>query len=147
AFVAKFDFSGTYLWARQYGTTQGASAVAVATDNLGDIFVTGGGGTIDFTTGAMTYTPGEGNMFLAKIDPGGNGLWSTHCATSSGGGTLEPSAMGVDGSGGLIVSVGLAGDSCCFAAGSADLGGGTLFSQAGGYGSGVLASYDSAGNY
>ena len=72
AFVAKFDTTGAYQWAKQYGDA--AAVGAIATDACGNVFVTGAyGDTLDFGTGTLTANSSVENAFLAKMDPSGNG--------------------------------------------------------------------------
>lgn len=43
AFVAKYDAEGDFLWAQQFGTGGGEQGTAVASDLLGNVFLTGDG--------------------------------------------------------------------------------------------------------
>ncbi len=52
AFVAKFDPSGAYQWAKQYGDSKAQSLSGVATDLAGDVFVSG-----DLTGGTVNARP------------------------------------------------------------------------------------------
>lgn len=139
AFVAKFDPSGAYDWAKSYGDDNEQAANTVATDSCGNIFVAGGfGGTIDFGTGILTAHPTVANIFLAKIDPTGNGVWA-HSFVGSGTDTFGggPGTVAVDNSDGAILT--------CPLIGSVNFGGGALTSA--GSGSVSVASFDSAGTY
>jgi hypothetical protein len=85
-FVAKFNAAGAPLFARAYGDGDLQRGVSVVTDARGDIFITGDfQGKIDFTgttAGALDTrhtdprTSSPTNVFLAKLDPAGNTVWS-----------------------------------------------------------------------
>ena len=66
-FLAKFDPSGTLLFARQFGTPFNDIGRGIALDGSGNIFITG------WTEGSLGSTSsGQQDVFLAKIDPFGN---------------------------------------------------------------------------
>ena len=97
AFIAKYNSSGGYLWAKRFDGTNGSStAYGIATDpNTGNIFLTGSFmGTVDFGGGGLTsagwpQVPNQ-DAFLAAFSPSGNYLW----AVGFGGG-LEDYGYGV----------------------------------------------------
>src|SRR5262249_16766603 len=75
-FVAKFASSGSHLWSKRFGDTSSQTGSGVAVDPSGNIFVSGTlGKTIDFGTGPLAGK-GNGDIFLAKRDPNGNGIWA-----------------------------------------------------------------------
>jgi hypothetical protein len=133
-FVAKFDSTGTYQWAKQFGDSVSQNISGVGTDLCGNIFVTGNfGGTIDFGSGPLIMF--DTSVFLAKIDPLGTGVWSKAFPLKSGS-TLNAGRVAVDGTGGPTAAYGLIG--------SVDFGGGPITS---GGGFAALASFDAAGGY
>lgn len=70
-FVAKYNSAGDQLWIRQYGSSAGDLAVAVAV--IGDhALVTG------YTYGAITGNTGGGapDVFVSRFDANGNRLWT-----------------------------------------------------------------------
>jgi hypothetical protein len=80
-FVAKFDPSGTALWAKRAGGTISDKAVGIAVDVLGNSFVAG------YFESAATFGAGEPNqttlksaglrdIFIAKYDLNGSLLWA-----------------------------------------------------------------------
>jgi len=76
-FVAKFDSAGNYLWHARYGDAGiYQEGFDVATDSVGNIFLTGYfDSTINF--GGQSFTSGGlTDMFLVKLDPTGVHLWS-----------------------------------------------------------------------
>ena len=76
AYVAKLDLEGNLLWSRSFGDPNQQLAVNVQTDSAGNILFTGFFvGSIDFGGGALTSAGGF-DVFVAKLDPQGNHLWS-----------------------------------------------------------------------
>ncbi|MBI4702843.1 MAG: hypothetical protein HY744_17135 [Deltaproteobacteria bacterium] len=75
--VAKYDKAGKHLWAKCFGDASSQSARAVAVDSSNNVILSGRltGGTIDFGGGPLTSAGGS-DVFLAKLDPQGNHLWS-----------------------------------------------------------------------
>jgi hypothetical protein len=140
AFVAKFDSSGVYQWAKQYGDNAEQDASGVAVDGCGNIFVTGNfSGSVNFGTGSLTAVANEPNAFLAKIDSSGTGVWADHFAGSSGSvsDALYTGPVAVDAAGGPTIGISLVG--------SASFGSGTLTSV--GSTSAAIASFDPTGTY
>lgn len=80
AFVAKYDSSGNFLWAKQAGgyITQ---CYALSVDELKNIYITGYFRDTAFFDDSMIVSKGEGDLYLAKYDTNGNLLW----LASSGG--------------------------------------------------------------
>jgi hypothetical protein len=73
--VAKFDPSGNFLWARRAGGTAYDEGRGIATDNVGNVYVTGlFQGTATFGTSNLT-SAGQSDVFLAKYSPTGDLLW------------------------------------------------------------------------
>jgi hypothetical protein len=78
-FVAKFDPSGTYLWARQLGTPGIDNAAAVTADSSGNVYVAG------YTYGSLDGHPNQGSIdgFVVKYDASGTKQWSVLLGTPS----------------------------------------------------------------
>lgn len=80
--VVKRDGACNHLWSKVYEPAAGGNGVvaeSVAVDGAGNTFVTGYfGGTIDFGDGPLTSVGSgfETDIFLLKLDPDGNTLWS-----------------------------------------------------------------------
>ncbi|RPJ44271.1 MAG: hypothetical protein EHM21_10415, partial [Chloroflexi bacterium] len=95
-------------WTKTWGGTSQDTAVRMAVDRLGNVFVTGAFvGTVDFNpdpakTELHTSTNGSIDAFAAKYDPNGAFLW----AKTWGGGPVSP----VDGRDGRDVANGLVTD-------------------------------------
>jgi len=78
-FVQKLDSNGNFIWARAFqGDSNGGHSVA--TDILGNIFITGYfSGTVDFDPHESTFNlTGEGgsDIFIQKLTPSGNFVWA-----------------------------------------------------------------------
>ena len=83
AFVAKFDSTGSRLWATYYGGASSESARSVAVDGAGNIFLTGStSSTTGIATGGTHQTSpastSDPDAFLAKLDNNGIRLWGTY---------------------------------------------------------------------
>lgn len=77
AFVAKYDASGTILWARQIGTESGDHCQGVATDSAGNVYISG------YTYGSLGGpNMGSSDAFLLKYDASGGLLWKVQLGTS-----------------------------------------------------------------
>lgn len=84
--LTKYDSSGQLLWAKRMGGTSSEGPHGVATDAVGNIFMTGYFGTpqtnaisnfdpLGSPAGNVSAEGGE-DAFLAKYDSGGNFLWA-----------------------------------------------------------------------
>ena len=102
AFIAKIDGSGTIIWAKSTNGSASDGANSIATDALGNVFVSG---FFTSTTFALdTYTlinTGNSDIFIVKYDTMGNTLWA-----KSSGGTYNDKSYGlaVDGNGNVFLS-------------------------------------------
>ena len=118
AIVARFDTDGALVYARLMDRLGGAgndwaeSGPIVAGRN-GEVYLSATfGGTVDLGNGPLTATPG-GSMYVAKLDPAGNTLWSR-----AFGDQAYASGMALSRDGRLVLGGGIDG--------SIDLGGGPL---------------------
>ena len=77
-FVAKFDGAGNHQWSKRFGDSTFQSGWGVAFDTGGNVLLTGYFyGTITFGPNAPIHTSsGQADIFVAKLDPNGNLLWS-----------------------------------------------------------------------
>jgi hypothetical protein len=134
-FVAKLDASGKHLWSKSFVSgDQGDTISDIAVDGDGNVVLTGNFyASIDFGGGPLTSEGGT-DIFIAKLDAGGDHLWSKRFGGPKG--HLANS-----------VAVG-AGDEIVLAGAftnALDLGGGTLES-AGGL-DGFVAKLDPSGEH
>lgn len=76
-FVAKLDPSGKHLWSKKFGTVDDDNRTFVATDSMNNVLVTGYfTDTVDFGGGNVVTGKGSSDIFVAKLDPTGKGVWS-----------------------------------------------------------------------
>lgn len=87
SFVAKLTSSGDYVWAKNFGGSDGVYGLSIAVDATGNVYTTGYfEGTADFDPGAgTTNLTSGGNLdyFVSKLDPSGNFLWAKSLGGSS----------------------------------------------------------------
>jgi hypothetical protein len=79
AFLAKYDTQGRRIWLRQIGTYSWDQANAIATDQLGNVFISG------TTSGNLEEGQHQGmrDAFLAKYDTQGHKVWLKQTGTAS----------------------------------------------------------------
>ncbi|UOK42815.1 MULTISPECIES: T9SS type A sorting domain-containing protein [Flavobacterium] len=79
-FIAKYDSSGNYLWAKAIGGAYGDIGRSIALNNSGEVYVTGFfWQTADFDPSGATAnltSAGGSDAFVAKYDTNGNYLWA-----------------------------------------------------------------------
>jgi hypothetical protein len=103
-FLAKYDATGTVLWATSAGGTAYADGHSISTDASGNVYVTGyfQSDTITFGTITLPNTYiGYADIFIAKYAPNGTVLWA-----KSAGGTSDDDVRSVatDASGNVFVT-------------------------------------------
>ncbi|PLW93340.1 MAG: hypothetical protein C0592_06445 [Marinilabiliales bacterium] len=96
-FVAKYNPSGDFLWARKMGGTASDFGYAVTTDPFGNILCAGWfGGTADFDPGAGVFnlaSAGGNDIFVCKLNSSGNFQWAKQMG---GSGTDRANAVVAD---------------------------------------------------
>jgi uncharacterized protein (TIGR03437 family) len=92
AFVRKYDFNGTELWTRQFGTTNVEKAYGVAVDSSG-VYVAGE------TNGELATAVGGADYFLRKYDAAGNVVWTRQFGTNTTDGGSYGGGVAVNSSG------------------------------------------------
>ncbi len=103
AFVAKYDTSGQFKWAKQLGGgTAGTEALGISINNRGYVFTTGiFSDSSDFDPGPgaayliSTVKPAQ-NIFVSKLDATGNYLWAKAMGGVSGSSGARGSAIATD---------------------------------------------------
>ena len=102
AFIARYDTLGNFVWAKQIAD---ASSDALATDSIGNVYVTGQCNVTDIDPGPGVFTitpPGNVAIYILKLDPTGNFIWGGDMASTSSTGVIYSVAL--DKSGGIICS-------------------------------------------
>ena len=89
------------MWSAGYGDSGEQEGEDVAVDASGNVVVVGQAkGTIDFGGGALT-SAGEWDVFVAKLDPNGNHLWSKRFGDAA---DQRASEVAVDAAGNVFVT-------------------------------------------
>ncbi|MDZ4121639.1 MAG: SBBP repeat-containing protein, partial [Candidatus Cloacimonadaceae bacterium] len=100
-YVLKFSSMGNFVWARSFGSSEEDTALSIATDELGNIYITGYHNA-DMTVGDTTLAwDGLWDAYVIKLDPTGNAMWAT-----SFGGDLNDIGYGVAVSAGKVFVTG-----------------------------------------
>jgi len=78
-FVRKYDGSGSEVWTRQFGTSDGDAAFGVAVDASGGVYVAG------YTHGVLPGQTllGDYDAFVRKYDNSSNEIWAKQFGTSN----------------------------------------------------------------
>lgn len=97
AFMAKFDAAGNKIWVNQFGSSGLDSAVSVAVDDAGNIYVAG------YTTRSLsdTVSSGEKSLYVRKFDSSGRELWGIQFGSDP---LDEAGSISLDSSGNLYVA-------------------------------------------
>lgn len=113
-FLAKLDPSGGHLWSRRFGNVEEQLGLAVTFDPSGNVLLAGYlDGAADFGGGPLASAGGD-DVFLAKLDPGGNHLWSKRFGDAD---HQRVTAIATDAAGAVFITGNFAG-SIDFGAGS-----------------------------
>lgn len=93
-FIVKYNSSGDVLWAKDAGGTNADYSNAVATDSVGNAFITGYYNSTKIIFDDDTLTSSTSNstpeIFIAKYDSAGNMIWA-----KSAGGTSSDISYGI----------------------------------------------------
>jgi len=136
-YIAKYDALGTVLWAKNINATSNSYINKIATDNLGNVYVTGHFDSPTITFGSIVLTNmGSEDIFIVKYDASGNVLW----AKSAGGHDYDISrSITTDNLGNVYITGGFSSSSIIF--------GSTTLTNAGFMQEDVfIAKYDAMGN-
>ncbi len=100
AFIARVNAAGEALWATYLGGSDYEHYTAIALDDVGNAFVTGGTASTDFPA-AINSPHGTYDAFVVKVDDSGSILWSTFL----GGGNVDLGrAMVIDSEGNQYIA-------------------------------------------
>jgi hypothetical protein len=80
-FIAKYDMNGNVLWAKSFGGPDDDFGLGVATDNTGNVFLTGEFASPSISCGSTTLINASSSgtscdLYLAKLDVNGNVIWA-----------------------------------------------------------------------
>lgn len=143
-FIAKYTSAGSYVYAKNIGSSGSDRGKALAVDAAGNVYITGSfTNTADFDPGAGTQnlvsTSNTEDIFLAKYDPSGSYLYAVRM-----GGTNSESGetIAIDASGNAYITG-------IFSSAPADFdpGAGTQNLTSSGSTDIFFAKYDATGNY
>ncbi len=96
-YLAKFDASGSLLWAINPGGADDDYANALAVDSTGAIYTSGGFNRTNIL-GGQTYTNSFEGMFLAKFSGAGDLVWSSNLSDATNSNPGHGLALTVDAS-------------------------------------------------
>jgi hypothetical protein len=135
--VAKFDNSGSHIWSKHFGDIDDQYIVRAAFDEAGNIIFAGHfEGAVDFGGGAMMSVQ-PWDIFLVKLDAGGNHVWSHEFGDSS---AAWVGGVAANDAGNIFLTGG-------FQDGTVDFGGGSLAPAGPGNPDTYLVKFDSNGNH
>lgn len=102
AFLAKFNASGTLIWATYYGGTGDDYAFSCSADRNGNIFMAGNAASANLASGGfqnVTFATGtSGTAYLVKFNAvTGSRLWATYYGTGSAAYNSSSTNLGGDG--------------------------------------------------
>ncbi|MFH1335204.1 MAG: hypothetical protein ABII96_01690 [Candidatus Zixiibacteriota bacterium] len=105
-FIAKYDSSGNYLWARGIGGTNDDVGARIKIDGSGNVYFGGwfSSANVDFDPGpdtAILSSAGATDIFFAKYDASGNYLWAKDIGSSLGDGCHD---LALDGSNNVFIT-------------------------------------------
>ena len=96
AWIAKWDSTGTCLWARAFGAGDSEEAWGIDVDAAGNSYITGAfGQTIVHGSSTLVETAGD-DLYVAVYDPNGTPLWAVSAGGTSFDGGYDV-AVGDDG--------------------------------------------------
>ncbi len=100
-FVAKFGPTGNHIWSKQFTNSRDQYSLGIATDAAGNIFLIGSfKNPLDFGGGDL-ISAGNWDVFLVKLDPGGDHVWSKRF----GGANYESgSSVTINAAGNLVIA-------------------------------------------
>jgi hypothetical protein len=83
-YVAKYDSNGTVLWARRAGGTSFESGLGLASDDAGNVVVTGSFRDSFMYGSTQLTSAGAADIFVARYDPAGNVAWARQAGSTTG---------------------------------------------------------------
>ncbi len=84
-YLVKYDPNGNVLWAKKEGAESVDASYSVATDQIGNVYITGYSTSSVLTIGSYTFSNSPSLFYLAKYDTNGNVLWAQSSNGIAGG--------------------------------------------------------------
>jgi hypothetical protein len=103
AWVAKYNAAGSLVWGKTWASSNAVSAVAIAADSAGDVYVLGNlKGKASF--GGDSFDAGVADdVFVVKLDKSGNHVWSRTFGTPNS--AEEATALALDGDSPVVTGI------------------------------------------
>ena len=138
AFIVKYDAAGNQLWAQSAGGSQSDKLYGIATDDTGNIYVTGATFSPSFVIGGDTMiSPGGCRTVTAKMDGSGHLKWASESMSAD---NIQSHGIAIDAAGNAYITGAFIGD-------SVTIGPVTLFNDSAFYSTDMfLVKYDGSGN-
>jgi len=84
-YIVKLDNDGNEVWAQRFGDGASQQGIAIDVDNDDNVLATGEfGGTVDFGGNMLSTSAGDRNVYVVKLDGGGQALVSRSYGTTAG---------------------------------------------------------------
>jgi hypothetical protein len=104
-FVSKFNAGGNFIWAKQLSGSGDDRGTSVVVDGMGNVYTTGYfESSVDFDPGVGVFkltSAGYEDMFVSKLDAGGNLVWAKQVSGISHDGG---NSVVVDGAGNVYIT-------------------------------------------
>jgi beta-propeller repeat-containing protein len=76
-FISKLDNNGNFLWAKDIGGAAADVGLGLSLYSSGNVYITGWfQGTVDFGTTTLSSKSGTFDIFITKLDSGGDFIWA-----------------------------------------------------------------------
>lgn len=142
-FIAKYDPSGNFVWAKQmYGPNGADYCRSLAVDGSGNVYATGAfASTVDFNPGSAVQNltaVGDQDIFICKLDYNGNFSWARGMGTPT---QDYGKGISVDGNGNVFYTGAFSG------AGDFDPGPGACIFTCNGTEDAIISEFDQFGNF
>ncbi|MNK00913.1 Beta-propeller repeat protein [compost metagenome] len=106
-YLAKYNSSGTVMWAKSFNSGETIdNGFSVATDTVGNIYMSGSFNGPNLVLGSITLTQSSGfsSHFVAKMDSDGNAIWGRIISSFSGSLAEKNNDITVDSNGAVIMA-------------------------------------------
>jgi len=87
-FLAKYDSSGNFIWAKNVGGSGNETVTSIAKDTAGFVYLTGTftSPTLDLGSGIMLTNTDSVNFFIIKYDRNGSAIWARNASAGNNNG-------------------------------------------------------------